>query len=308
MSLFFGWNLPMFQPARQKGGNAQYLNNLQCMDIFNRVVNIALSRFRWMGLPDSCNSDILEQTLFFYGRAVFFLHEDGGLIHTPVNLPGPFNIYYQSTVREAYSFGPFHKTLSMDDSVLCRNNKTMTPDYLSVWNYVPKIANCLRAIDVHTETLKRPFMISCGEKETTSVKKALNSISDNEPAVVGDRLANPDSIKVLSLGTVSNLPDMWANVKNYCNQVFSSLGVRNTFTSKKERVITAESEGDTNAIRHVLESCLSMRQQAAQEVNEMFGTHISVEANELEVFTDEMLEMQAARVAGNLDREGNDPE
>ena len=93
MQDFFGWILPEFMPARFTK-SARYLNDIQCMDIFNRLTNIALARFKWVNLPDTCMPDVLEQTLFFYGRALFFEDPDYGFIHTPVNLPGPFNIYY----------------------------------------------------------------------------------------------------------------------------------------------------------------------------------------------------------------------
>lgn len=305
MQGFFGWFLPEFAPAKFTK-SAKYLNDIQTEDIFNRITNIALSRFKWNGLPDSCMEDVLEETLFFYGRAVFFNDADLGFIHTPVNLPGPFNIYYESTVREAYSFGPFRRRLTIDNSVLIRNNHTMTPDYLTVWNYAPKISNCLRAIDVHTETLKRPFMIKCQEKEKTSVKQALRGISDNEIAIVGDKFADTDSIKVLNLGDKSNLQDMWANVKNYLNQCFNSLGVKNSYTEKRERMITPEAEGETNSIRHVLESALAERKEACRLINKMYGLNITVEANEIETFTQEIIEMQAARVAGIVNEEGED--
>lgn len=297
MEGFFGWNLPMFIPERITK-SARYLNDVQCMDIFNRITNIALSRFKWNGLPDSCMPEALEETLYFYGRAVFFEDPDLGFIHTPVQLPGPFNIYYESIRREAYSFGPYKRSLSIDDSVLIRANKTMSPDYLSTWVYTPKIANCLRAIDVHTETLKRPYMIKCQEKEKTSVRQAIKSISDNDIALVGDKFGDKDSIQVLNLGSTSNLSDMWANVKNYFNQCFNSLGVKNNYTEKRERMITTEAEGEGNSIRHVLEAELSERKEACRLINDMFGLNVSVEANELETFTDEMMEIQAARVTG----------
>lgn len=299
---FFGWNLPNFTPAPQKN-SAKFLNNMQVMDIFNRLTNIALSRFKWDGLPETCNPLVLEQTLFFYGNALFFEDPDLGFVHTPVNLPGPFNIYYESVRRYAYSFN-YHATRTIDDSVLIRANKDMFPDYITIWNYAPKIANVLRAIDVHTETLKRPFMIKCQEKEIQSVRRAVDKISDNETAIVGDKFADVNSIQVLNLTSASYLQDFWITVKNYCNQCFNSLGIRNSFTNKKERQVTSEVEGETNSIRHVLEAELDERERACELINKMYGLNVSVEANELEEFTDELLEIQAARVTGMSGNEG----
>lgn len=292
---FFGFVLPEFSPMKKM--TAKQLNNNQYFEIFNRITNIALSRFKWTGLPDSCRPEILEQTLFFYGKALFFYDEMLGYLHTPVNLPGPNNVYYESVRREAYSFD-YRAWRGLDDSVLIKANHTMAPDYLTVWNYTPKIANCLRAIDVHTETLKRPFMIVCPDKVVNSAKQMLNRIADNEPAILGEKIGENGEIKVLPFETKSNLQDMWANVKNYLNQVYSSLGVKNSYTEKRERMITSEAEGEGNAIRHSLEAELSERELACERINEMFGLDVHVEANEIEEFMEELMEAEAARVSG----------
>ena len=295
---FFGYNLPIAPTCGKP--TTEMLNNYQLMEIFNRIANVALARFKWIGLPETCQPDILEQTLFFYGKALFFYDEQLGYLHTPVNLPGPFNVYYESIRRQARSF-QYNKMYTIDDSVLIKANYAMFPDVLTVMNYAPKIANGLRAIDVHTETLKRPFMITCPDKMVQSVRQILDKIADNEVAIVGEKLGDNGDIKVLPFGATSNLPDMWANIKNYFNQVYSSLGVRNSFTEKRERMITSEVEGEGNAVRHDLESELYERELACERINDMYGLDVHVEANELEDFMDEMIEVQAARVSGNIE-------
>lgn len=295
ISNMFGYILPEFAGPRKM--SARQLNNEQFMEIFNRITNVALSRFKWKNLPPTCRSDILEMTLFFYGKALFMDDPELGFIHTPVNLPGPFNVYYESIKRDAYSF-EYHKTFTINDSVLIKANHSMFADYLTVWNYTPKIANCLRAIDVHTETLKRPFILVCPDKMVDSAKRMLKQIGDNEVAVMGEKLGENGEIKLLSLPVQSNLQDMWANVKNYFNQVYSSLGVKNSYTEKRERMITSEAEGEGNAIRHSLEAALDERQRACDKINSMYGLNVSVEANEIEVFMDELMAAEAARVSG----------
>lgn len=298
ISNLFGFTLPSFNCGNAKISTKD-LNNQQYYEIFNRITNIALSRFKWINLPNSCNPQVLEETLFFYGKALFMMDEDLGFIHTPVNLPGPFNVYYQSIERHAYSFA-YNKVYNINNSVLIKANHTMLPDWITVWTYTPKIANCLRAIDVHTETLKRPFLITCPDKTTASVRQALNKIADNEIAIVGEKIGDDKIIDVKPLTSSSNLQDMWANVKNYLNQVYSSLGVKNSFTEKRERMITTEAEGEGNAIRHSLESELEERKMACKLINKMYGLDVKVEANETNEFLYERMKAEAARVTGIL--------
>lgn len=297
---FFGFNLHNFTPFGVNG-RAQYLNDLCTWDVFNFITNLALSRYTWKNLPASCNERALEITLFFYGRAVFFVDENLGLIHTPVSCNGDFNLYFESTKRTAHSF-TIDKELSITNSVLVRADTVEIPDYISVWNYAPRIANALRSIDVHTETLKKPYLVRCQEKERASVQAALNKISENETAVVGSKFSGANEFEVLNFNVQSALPDMWANVKNYYNQCFNELGIQNNFMEKKAKMITQEVDGQTNAIRHRLENNLYCRQLACKEINEMFSDYIDqpieVEANELTLFQDEIIRMMAARVQG----------
>lgn len=292
---FFGNILPFF--AGPKKMTAKDLNNQQYAEIFNRVSNIAIARFKWTGLPNTCRPEVLEETLYFYGSALFFEDPDLGFLHAPCSLPGPYNVYNESIIRYARAF-EYDKEYDITNSVVIKANHTMFPDYLTTWAYTPKIANCMRAIDVHTETLKRPFIITCPDKTVSSARKMIEQISDNQVCVMGEKLGENGEIKVIPLATVSNLQDMWANVKNYFNQVYSALGVKNSYTEKRERMITSEAEGEGNAIRHSLESELAERKLACERINSMFGLNVSVEANEIETFMEELMEAEAARVSG----------
>lgn len=286
---FFGANLPgIVFPSN--GARAEVLNAQQTIEIYNRFINMALSRFRWTGLPDSCNERALEITLLFYGVALFADDSDLGYIHTAVTLPGPFNIYYESVVREAYSFEYRHR-FDIDNSVLIRANKTMTPDYLSIWNYSPKISNALRSIDIHTETIKRPFAIQCDEKDKQSAITAANKIAGNEIAIFGSKFGNPESVKVMNFGVNCVLNEMWANVRSYMQQLCTSLGIDSLTSDKKERLISAEGQGQRNPTRHIIESELWCRERACEEINAMFGLNVGVELNAVEDFMEEFIEM-----------------
>lgn len=290
MDGFMGMNLPGLVFPCNVEARPEVLNSQQTMEIYNRFANMALSRFKWNGLPKSCNERALELTLLFYGCAVFADDPNLGFIHTPVNLPGPFNIYYESTVRDAYSY-EYNHSFTVDDSVLIRANKTMTPDYLVIWNYAPKIANAMRSIDVHTETIKRPFAILCDEKDKQSAITATKKISGNEIAIFGTKFGDPKSVQVMNFGVNCVLNEMWANVRNYMQQLCTGLGIDSLTSDKKERLISAEGQGQRNPTRHIIESELWCREEACKEINDKWGLNVSVELNAVEDFMEEFIEM-----------------
>lgn len=300
---FMGFMLPSFSPVGAGNkGNAKWLNDVQMMEIFNRITNAALARFKWSGLPVTCDERALEQTLFFYGNALFFEDEDLGFIHTPVQLIGPFNVYYESINREAYSFN-YRKRRTIDDSVLIRANMTMSPDYIIPWNYAPKIADAIRSVDVHSQTLKSPFGITCDEQNKRSAIAALNKIKDNEIAVFSQKYNQQNAFQVLSFVNNCWLPEMWANVKNYTSEAYTALGMDNSYSSKKERMVTSEAEGQSNPTRHVLQSELNERLTACEKINKMFGLNISCEINQENEFMFEHMEREGLI----LESEGGEP-
>ena len=286
----FGYTLPALKLPKGKN-NAKYLNSVQVREVFTRLANSALSRFKWTGLPETCDERILESTLFFYGCALFMFDEDLGYIHTPVNLPGPYNIYYESIRRNAWSFN-YNKWFDIDNSVLIRANKTMSPDYLICWTFAPKIADAIRSCDVHGQTLKSPFGIVCSEQDKQSAQTALRKIEDNEIAVFGNKFGERAPYQVLNFVSSCWLPEMWSNVKNYLEQAYTSLGIEASFTTKKERQITSEVEGQNNPTRHIIEAELSERQIACEKINRMYGLNVSVELNEKTVFQEELMERE----------------
>ena len=50
--------------------NAKYFTSVTYSTWFNRLYNIAISRFEWLNLPDTCNEKFIEQVLFFNGFMV----------------------------------------------------------------------------------------------------------------------------------------------------------------------------------------------------------------------------------------------
>lgn len=44
-------------------------------DYYNRIRNIALSRYEWRDLPDDMNERYIEWLLFYNGKCVFFYDE-----------------------------------------------------------------------------------------------------------------------------------------------------------------------------------------------------------------------------------------
>ena len=118
------------------------------------------------------------------------------------------------------------------------------------------------------------------ENEKMSMKNAYMQYDGNQPVIYGDSGMMPDAIKVLK----TDAPFVADRIQELRNQIWneaiSFLGISNVAYQKKERMITDEvmrQMGGTIASRN---SRLEARRQAAEEINEMFGTEIEVHFRE----------------------------
>ena len=157
---------------------AQMENSKLFMEMYNRYSNIAVTRYDWKNLPIGVNERLLNMSLYLVGKACFFEHEDYGLIALPCSNGSEYNLFYEPTRINAFSFG-FTRILSFGEFELVRNNPTGTPTALTVYTYIKRMMDVLRSIDVVCARMKRPYLILCEEKQKLTFINLLKRIKDN---------------------------------------------------------------------------------------------------------------------------------
>lgn len=74
---------PVWQQSQQINSQAYFM-------AYSQMLNIALSRFRWLNLPKTCNAWFLEYNLLYYGYAtIAYPHSKPGVFfpHRPSSIP-----------------------------------------------------------------------------------------------------------------------------------------------------------------------------------------------------------------------------
>ena len=102
----------------------------------------------------------------------------------------------------------------------------------------------------------------------------------NQPVIFANDNLNPDSLKVLQTGAPYVADRLYQLKTQIWNEALTYLGITNLNINKRERLISdevARYQGGTIACRL---SRLKARQQAAEQINKMFGLNISVEYDE----------------------------
>lgn len=264
-------------------GWGKYQNELLFQDIFTTLVEIVLNLFEWKGLPElskesiGCNPLALERTLLFYGKCVFFRHPELGLIHTPVGLSGPINIYGESINRRAFAYD-FNYEVSYEESVLIRNTPIMKPTVLTLELWSRKLMDAMRTIEVTAKTYKRPWAVTTGDEQLKTFKSVIKQVDDNETVVFTDKSLNNADIGVFGAPPTSGkLTDLWLNYHNIENLVLGRLGINTANQDKAERQVVDEVNANNQWTKLNAAKMLDWRQLAAEEINKMFGLSCSCE-------------------------------
>lgn len=255
----------------------------------DRLMELSISMFDWVNIPESIDVRFLEATLFQNGSAVFFRDDDlqltglsdvdtanGTYLALPVAMNGNWDVYNVPMARRAYATNNYQKQLTNNDSVIIYNNMIRTDSMPLCRIYAQRLWNLDRIIDVNANAQKTPIMIRCDEQQRLTVLNAYKEWDGNQPVIFGDKNFDLNSMSVLATGAPYVGRDLYELKTQIWNEALTYLGISNVSFQKKERLISdevARAQGGTIASRY---SRLKARQQACEMINNMFGLNMSV--------------------------------
>ena len=244
---------------------------------YNRLEEIAMTRFEWRNLPDTCDERFLENALYRYGYAIFFKDEIIGEMALPVAIGGGRTVYDIPTERRAYANNGYSKNLTVDNSVIIYNNYIHTNNKSALVDFALELTDIDETIRVNARAQKTPVLLQGEEKQVATLLNLYEQFDGNAPMVFGDKSISADKlITAISTGAPYVADKLYELKSNIWNEALTYLGIPNVQTNKKERLITDEverSNGGTMASRF---TDIEMRRKACDEINKMFNLNISV--------------------------------
>lgn len=293
--------------ARRKAGNSDpfnesaKLNRLSFDFYFDRLKELAISMFEWENLPDSMDARFLEMTLFEDGQAIVFRDDVMGMLGLQVMIGGPLNVYRVPINRRAYAVNGYQNPdLTPENSVIVFNNMLRTNSYRDVMFFARKLYEVDRAIDVNIKGQKTPKVILCDENERLTMLNLFMKYDGNQPFIFGSKNLDLKSIQTLDTSSPYLSDKLYQLKTQIWNEALTYLGISNVNFNKKERLVSDEvlrNSGSTVSSRYTR---LNMREQAADEINRMFGTDIRVKYREdVQIVDDgDMLNLEGGEEAG----------
>lgn len=256
--------------------NSDRLNRNTFNDYFNRLFELAINMFKWENLPDSVDERFLELSLCEKGYCLYFNDDIMGNLALTCMIGGELDVYRIPTRRIAYAVNGYQAERTNRDSVLIYNNYLHTPTMQTISLYAERLTAIERAIDVNVNAQKTPIAILTDEKQKKTVEEIYRKYEGNAPVIIGAKNLDLNSVKAMTTGAPYVADKLNILKRQIWNEALTFFGIENANTEKRERLVSDEitsNLGGVQAQRYVM---LNAREQAADKINRMFGTNISV--------------------------------
>lgn len=263
------------------------LNNRTYLQYYNRLLELAINMYEWKNLPDTVDERFLELTLFSDGMAVYFRDEILGDLCLQTMIGGNLDVYRIPMERTAYAANGYQVRLDPTNSVIIFNNYTHTNSMLDIEMYARRLYNIERTIDVNVNAQKTPVMVIGSEAQRLTLKNLMMQYDGNEPFIYGDDKLNVNALNVLRLDAPYVADKLNILKRQIWNEALTYLGIENSNTEKKERLVTDEITSNLGGVEAQRFCRLNARRKAADQINAMFGTNITVgfrEENKVKYF------------------------
>ena len=270
----------MLNTGNRQFYESAYKNNAIFQQYYNRLLELSISMFEWVNLPETIDPRFLELVLFGDGFAAFFNDEEIGYLALRTMIGGRLDVYQIPMERRAYASNGYNKPLNADNSIIIYNNMIHTNSVLEVENFAYRLAELDRTIDVNVKAQKTPILITCEESQRLTMKNVYMQYDGNVPFIFGDSSLNPNMIKAIKTDAPYVADKIYELKTQIWNEALTYLGISNVNTTKKERLITDEVQRNLGGTISSRYSRLESRRQACEKINRMFGLDIWVNYRE----------------------------
>ncbi len=274
--------------------NSERLNRNTFNDYFNRLFELAINMFKWENLPDTVDERFLELALCEKGYCLYFNDDIMGNLALTCMIGGELDVYRIPTRRIAFAVNGYQAERTNKDSVLIFNNYLHTPTMQTISLYAERLTAIERAIDVNVNAQKTPIAILTDEKQKRTVEEIYRKYEGNAPVIIGAKNLDLNSVKAMTTGAPYVADKLNILKRQIWNEALTFFGIENANTEKRERLVSDEitsNLGGVQAQRYVM---LNAREQAADKINRMFGTNISVK------FRQDILGLEGVNADGSL--------
>lgn len=250
----------------------------------DELLSLAVNRFRWVGLPETCDQRFLETQLTMKGMATICHAKNApdiwqSLICSPQS---PFDAYGNPTKWRASGYNQTDYEVDLSNGEIVYNSYTRC----NIWNaleiFARKMAHYSRTEDINLTHQHKPWLLVAPQEKKMELVNIYKQIDGGEPAIMGDSNLYElvDKFKAIDTGVPLIVEDLARAKQNVFNDALLYLGIPHLAFEKGERMIEDEARANSAPTEIMLMNCLKARRDACDKLNMRFGLNISVYLNE----------------------------
>lgn len=269
-----------FRPGQQATYWQTEAYNQQLFNIFqNDLIELALSRFRWVGLPETCNERYLEWTLLTEGSATLAypsLTSETLLSLKSVQQGAP-NMYDEP--RSWRALGATGKTNFMcnwTNGVWIWENSTRYPLMVKINIWARELADIMRTKQINRYHMRMPLVITGPQDRAFDVQNFYKNIANGEPFVLAyDNFSDIQTSATMPERAREYIGDkLQAEWSNTWDAIYRELGI-DSMPFKEERMIEDEVNSTMQPTELARLSPLTTRRAACDKLNARFGDRLA---------------------------------
>ncbi len=252
---------------------------------FDMLLSLALNRFRWEGLPDTCDARYFEKILHRNGIATLAHSESTpDILNTLQAMPnGEYNMYGYPTKWRAVGYdGLTNYECSNDNAALCYYSWSRINPWNALEIYARKMAHYARTEDVNLSQQMKPFIATAPPEKRNELANLFKQVEGGEPVILGTAGLNDLAGNVTVIDT--KVPfigeDLSRGSTNVLYQALMYLGIPHLAFEKGERMIEDEARANSAATNIMLLDCLQARRDFCKVANKKFGLQLAVYFND----------------------------
>lgn len=244
----------------------------------------AIAVFRWK-MPESWAKNYVLYTLYCWGYFAVVNTDKFGVIAQGCSLSG-YDIYYQptrATIANPLLSGILQPKIDSQCTLI-----RLQPDYGGIMDkvnfYADILALCAETVGTDLFNSKLAYVFASANKAAAETfKKMFDKIASGEPAVFPDKqLFNEDGspnwmMFNQNLKESYIVSDIMEDMRKWELKFCSDLGIPNSNTEKRERLITAEVESNDIEVKLWADLALEELKASCAKARKMFGIELDVD-------------------------------
>lgn len=248
------------------------LNERLYMYYRNLITQMAMSRYRWINLPKTCDERYLELQLLLNGMATIAFPKkmEGTFMSLQVCGNGRPNMYDIPSQWEALGQNGTRFTCDNTNGVIVYDNATRYPLMEGIDLYARELAQIRLVKRTNRFHQQMPFILKGDQTKRQDMVNLFRNVADGEPAILATSGLEQIEYEVLNTGVEYKEHEIAEDELFVWNQVFFMLGSPN-LPFKAERQTEDEISAQERPATLVSLNSLNERRKAADKLTERFG-------------------------------------